>query len=98
MTGKRANWRHSKADRNFLSPRSLDAPPGPQADSGMNLLIFGLGYSGRAIAREALAAGYEVTATSRGGAAEEAGVSIIPFNRANGAIEAATHIIATAAP
>jgi nucleoside-diphosphate-sugar epimerase len=64
----------------------------------MSLLIFGLGYCGRAIARAALAAGYDVTATTRGDAAPEPGVTLISFNRAHQAIEAATSIIATAAP
>ena len=64
----------------------------------MNLLIFGLGYSGRTIARAAVAAGYSVTATTRGAAAPEPGVTLTPFNHAHAAIEAATHIIATAAP
>jgi len=63
-----------------------------------HLLIFGLGYSGRAIAKAALAAGYAVTATTRGNAAPEPGVSLIPFGAAESAIAAATHIIATAAP
>jgi nucleoside-diphosphate-sugar epimerase len=64
----------------------------------MNLLIFGLGYSGRAIARAALAAGYDVTATTRGDTAPETGVTLVPFNRAHQAIEAAACVIATAAP
>ncbi len=64
----------------------------------MNLLIFGLGYSGRAIARAAIAAGYAVTATTRGKAAAEPGVSLIPFDAAEEAIAAATHIVTTAAP
>jgi nucleoside-diphosphate-sugar epimerase len=64
----------------------------------MDLLIFGLGYCGRAIARAALAAGYSVTATTRGNAAPETGVTLIPFNRAYQAIDTATNIIATAAP
>jgi nucleoside-diphosphate-sugar epimerase len=62
------------------------------------LLIFGLGYSGRAIARAAVAAGYTVSATTRGGAASEPGVALIPFDAAENAIASATHIIATAAP
>jgi nucleoside-diphosphate-sugar epimerase len=64
----------------------------------MNLLIFGLGYSGRAIAAAAVAAGYAVTATTRGTAAPQPGVTLIPFNRAYAAIEAASSIVATAAP
>ncbi|MCB5943225.1 SDR family NAD(P)-dependent oxidoreductase [Acidocella sp. KAb 2-4] len=62
------------------------------------LLIFGLGYSGRAIARAAVAAGYAVTATTRAGAAPEPGVALVPFSAAGAAIAAATHLIATAAP
>ncbi len=64
------------------------------------LLIFGFGYSGRAIGRAAVAAGLTVTATSRDPAAlaPEAGVSIIPFDAAAQAIATATHILATAAP
>ena len=63
-----------------------------------HLLIFGLGYSGHAIAKAALAAGYAVAATTRGGATPEPGVTLIPFEAAEGAIATATHIIATAAP
>jgi nucleoside-diphosphate-sugar epimerase len=64
------------------------------------LLVFGFGYSGRAIARAAVAAGVAVTATSREPArlAPEAGVNIIPFDAAAAAIAAATHIVASAAP
>lgn len=62
------------------------------------MLIFGLGYSGRAVARAAVAAGYEVTTTTRGNAVPEPGVTLIPFDAAENAIDAATHIIATAAP
>ena len=64
------------------------------------LLIFGLGYSGRAIAQAAAAAGFTVIATSRNpeGQGAPPGVTIIPFDAAAPAIAAATHIIATAAP
>jgi len=60
-----------------------------------NLLVFGLGYSGRAIAREAAAAGFAVTVTSRSPNGEP---DVIPFNAAEAAIAEATHIVATAAP
>jgi len=63
-----------------------------------HLLIFGLGYSGRAIAKAAVAAGYVVTATTRGGATPEPGVMLIPFDEAESAIATATHILVTAAP
>jgi nucleoside-diphosphate-sugar epimerase len=66
----------------------------------VSLLIFGLGYSGRAIATAAVAAGCTVVATSRNpaGRGVQPGVSIIAFDAAAPAIAAATHIIATAAP
>ena len=58
------------------------------------LLIFGLGYSGRAIAQAAAAAGFTVIATSRNpeGQGAPPGVTIIPFDAAAPAIAAATHI------
>jgi nucleoside-diphosphate-sugar epimerase len=64
------------------------------------ILIFGFGYSGRAIAKLAVAAGFEVFATSRNveAAAPEAGVTLIPFEMAEIAIRNASHILATAAP
>ena len=64
------------------------------------LLIFGFGYSGRAIAKAAREAGVEVWATSRNPAAlpPEAGVTLIPFDFAEIAIRNASHIIATVAP
>ncbi len=55
------------------------------------LLIFGLGYSGAAIARAAT--GFDVTATSRSGVS-----GTIPFDAADQSIAAATHILTTAAP
>ena len=64
------------------------------------LLVFGFGYTGRAIARAAAAAGFGVAATSRNPAGREVepGVEIIAFADAGPAIEGATHIITTAAP
>jgi nucleoside-diphosphate-sugar epimerase len=63
-----------------------------------NLLIFGFGYSGRATALAAKTAGYTVTATSRTAQPPEPGITIIPFEDAEDAIQDATHILATAAP
>lgn len=57
------------------------------------LLIFGLGYSGTAIARAARAAGFEVAATSRADAS-----GTIRFDTAEAAIDAATHLLTTAGP
>jgi len=66
----------------------------------LNLLIFGHGYSGRAIALAAVRQGYHVTVTSRqtDAAMLDHGVNIIPFVDAEAAIEDATHIVTTAAP
>jgi nucleoside-diphosphate-sugar epimerase len=66
----------------------------------LNLLIFGHGYSGRAIALAAVRQGYDVTVTSRqtDAAMLDHGVNIIPFVDAEAAIEDATHIVTTAAP
>jgi nucleoside-diphosphate-sugar epimerase len=61
------------------------------------LLIFGLGYSGRAIAGAAMAAGISTTATSRTLTLEQ-GIRIVPFAEADAAIAAATHLVVTAAP
>ena len=69
--------------------------PGEQAN---HLLIFGLGYTGRAIARVAVKAGWRVSATTRGEARAEPGVALEPFAKAALAIAAATHILSTAAP
>jgi nucleoside-diphosphate-sugar epimerase len=64
------------------------------------LLVFGFGYSGRAVARAANAAGIEVWATSRepGALEPEAGVTIVPFDLAEIPVRNATHVLATAAP
>lgn len=65
----------------------------------MRLLIFGLGFCGRAVARLACAAGWEVVATSRSpGHSPLAGLRIVPFDRTGSEIAAATHVLATAAP
>ena len=57
------------------------------------LLIFGLGYTGSAIAEAAHSAGFSVTGTSRTGTAHS-----IRFDSAWTAIESATHLLTTAAP
>ena len=64
------------------------------------LLIFGLGFSGAAIARAAHAAGLEVAATSRNPEAHAApfGTRIIGFEAAGAAIAEATHLLVTAPP
>jgi nucleoside-diphosphate-sugar epimerase len=55
------------------------------------LLIFGLGYSGTAIAKAAAAAGFTVTGTTRAGKSGS-----IPFDAAEAAIASATHLVSTA--
>jgi nucleoside-diphosphate-sugar epimerase len=64
------------------------------------MLILGLGYAGRAIAARALRAGFEVSGTSRDPARAVApdGVGLLRFEEAGPAIEAATHLVASAAP
>jgi nucleoside-diphosphate-sugar epimerase len=64
------------------------------------LLIFGLGYSGAAVARAALRAGFAVTGTSRTPARIRApdGVLVVDFTQAAPAIAAATHVLSTVAP
>ncbi len=62
-----------------------------------HLLIFGLGYSGRAIATLAQQSGFAVSITSRN-PQPEAGLDVIAFSAAQATIAAATHIISTAAP
>jgi len=57
------------------------------------LLIFGLGYSGSAIATAAGAAGFSVSGTTRAGVDGS-----IPFDAAAGAIHAASHLLTTAGP
>jgi nucleoside-diphosphate-sugar epimerase len=64
------------------------------------LLVIGLGFSGTAIARAAVKAGWRVTATARepARAAPPGGVSVLPFAEAAPALRAATHLIVTAPP
>jgi len=64
----------------------------------MRLVIFGLGYTGAAVARLAVARGYGVTATTRGGAVGPEGVEMVPFEAAEGAVAGATHVLMTAPP
>ena len=65
-----------------------------------HLLVFGLGYTGTAIAALAAGLGWQVTATSRdpGRLRPPAGVGLIPFDDAAPAVLAATHLVQTAAP
>ncbi|TPG58493.1 SDR family NAD(P)-dependent oxidoreductase [Roseomonas nepalensis] len=65
-----------------------------------HLLLVGLGFSGLAIARDALAAGWRVTATARDPArvAAPGGTAVIPFAEAAPALRAATHLAVTAPP
>lgn len=64
----------------------------------MHLLVFGLGYAGTAVAREALGRGVRVSATSRepGRRAASAGVEVVRFGAA--LPEGVTHVLATVAP
>ncbi|MFC7476006.1 SDR family NAD(P)-dependent oxidoreductase [Dankookia sp. GCM10030260] len=64
------------------------------------LVIAGLGYSGSAVARAAVAAGWAVQGTVRNPARAAAppGVGVVRFDEAGSAIVAATHLLVTAAP
>jgi len=62
------------------------------------LLIFGAGYSGLAVARQAAEAGMAVAVTSRSPHAAVPGIEVIGFDAAGGAIAEATHVVATAPP
>ncbi len=57
------------------------------------LLIFGMGYSGSAIAKAAGQAGFSVSGTTRAGAN-----GTIPFDQAGDALRAASHVLTTAGP
>ncbi|MBI0535339.1 SDR family NAD(P)-dependent oxidoreductase [Roseomonas sp. KE2513] len=65
-----------------------------------HLHLVGLGFSGAAIARDAAAAGWRVTATARDPArtVPPPGVEAIPFDSAAPALRAATHLVFTAPP
>ena len=65
-----------------------------------HLLVFGMGYTGTAIAARAAGQGWQVTATSRnpGNLRPPPGVALIPFMDAGRTVLAATHLVQTAAP
>lgn len=65
-----------------------------------NLMLFGLGYTGTAIAVSAAALGWRVTATSRNPSGRSAppGVALIDFADAAPLLAVATHVVQTAAP
>jgi nucleoside-diphosphate-sugar epimerase len=69
-----------------------------------HVLIFGLGYSGRAVAEAACAAGFAVTATTRRPmdamppADGTAAIAMVAFDAADAALADATHVLATAPP
>ncbi|WP_159996602.1 SDR family NAD(P)-dependent oxidoreductase [Roseomonas sp. 18066] len=64
------------------------------------LVILGLGFAGRAVARAAVAAGWTVAGTMRAPVAAAAmpGVELLAFDAAGPAIRQATHLLVTAGP
>ena len=68
--------------------------------SNAHLIVFGLGYTGTAIAAAAARLGWQVTATSREPTrlSAPAGVVLVDFNNAAPTMMQATHIVQTAAP
>jgi nucleoside-diphosphate-sugar epimerase len=65
-----------------------------------HLIVFGLGYTGAAIAAAAAAEGWRVTGVSRDptAAPRPPGVAVLPFDAAATALGDATHLLATAPP
>jgi nucleoside-diphosphate-sugar epimerase len=61
-----------------------------------NLLIFGLGYTGSAVAKAA--SDFAITGTSRSNSRAGTSATVVPFDAAEPAIAAATHILVTAPP
>ena len=83
----------------------IEYKTGPQAANHPSpapgrLLIFGLGYTGTAIARLALSRGWEVIATSRDPARLDPprGTRLIAFADAGRHLDGVTHVLETAAP
>ena len=74
--------------------------PGPANDAGHQLLVLGLGYTGTAIARAALAGGWRVFATSRAPrqVTSPPGVHLVPFDQAGEVLPTTTHVLQTAPP
>ena len=72
---------------------------GMLAQHGMEraLVVFGLGYSGRAIADAAREAGWRVVAVSRS-PCDGPRFAVVPFTDPTAAVADATHIVFTAAP
>ena len=65
----------------------------------IKLVIFGMGYSGTALAEQASSAGLPVTIISRRTSqATPPGVNLVTFDSADLALADATHLVATAAP
>jgi nucleoside-diphosphate-sugar epimerase len=66
----------------------------------ISLLIFGLGFSGAAVARSALAGGFQVAATSRrpDSCTPPDGTHMLAFDEAGPAIGEVTHVLVTAPP
>lgn len=62
-----------------------------------HLVILGLGYTGRAVAEAALAAGFRVSGSTRNPDVP-AGVTRLDFCQSGPAIESASHLLVTAAP
>jgi nucleoside-diphosphate-sugar epimerase len=65
----------------------------------VRLLVFGLGYTGTAIANSGVAAGLAVSGTIRGaGGSADDGIVRIGFAHADAAIASATHLLSTVPP
>ncbi|HTH17539.1 MAG TPA: SDR family NAD(P)-dependent oxidoreductase, partial [Magnetospirillum sp.] len=70
---------------------------------GKRFFLFGLGFSGRVIARALQAAGWEVAGTTRSGEGSELpGIQVFPFDRDHplpeGALEGVSAVLSSAPP
>ncbi|MBV8916396.1 MAG: SDR family NAD(P)-dependent oxidoreductase, partial [Acetobacteraceae bacterium] len=81
-------------DRDYLNR------PNPANDAACQLLIFGLGYTGSAIARLAQTGGWRVFGTSRtpDAATPPPGCEVVAFEEADRVLPHTTHILQTAPP
>ena len=64
----------------------------------MHLVIFGLGYTGAALAEAAAARGLTVTVITRQTAQARGGVALASFDEPAAALASATHLVASAPP
>ncbi len=95
--GKRQQNQNPANDVQGRDPRSKSRRMLAQHGMERALVVFGLGYSGRAIAQAAQEAGWRVVAVSRS-PRDGPRFAVVPFTDPRAAVADATHIVFTAAP